>query len=228
MPRPVAAGAGARTGAARPPSSPAPPGPPPKLYWRGPPARRGRQSSTVRPVTIAMAAIPAVVAAMIAVPLATQTEVPVTASGPYDRISVEYAKHELARISHGGGLVGRTAAERTEILSVSDDGALRYVLVEAGEPRPEVTGMLDEAGHRRLAAMIKETGFAAIGSSFEAAPDAARYEQYSVKVTLNGATSRVSWPEPGAAASFVPPIVTAVGHELDMIMGNLSAGIRYK
>ena len=182
----------------------------------------------VRPVTIAMAAIPAVVAAMIAVPLATQTEVPPSASVPSDRISIEYTKQDLARVSHAGGLVGRTGAERTEILSVADDGALRYVLVEAGSPRPEITGRLDEAGHRRLAAMVKETGFAAIASSFEAAPNATRYEQYSVKVTLNGATSRVSWPEQGAAASFVPPIVTAVGGELDMIMGNLSAGIRYK
>lgn len=182
----------------------------------------------VRPVTIAVAAIPAVVAAMIAVPLATQTEVPATASVPSDRMSIEYTKSELARISHGGGLVGRTATERAEVLSVADDGALRYVLVEAGAPRPEVAGTLDEAGHRRLAAMIKETGFAAIASSFEAAPNATKYEQYSVKVTLNGATSRVSWPEQAAAASFVPPIVTAVGGELDMIMGNLSAGIRYK
>ena len=204
------------------------PRPPPKLYWRTRPEGRKRQSGMVRPVTIAIAAVPAVVAAMIAVPLATQTEVPVAASGPADRISIEYTKHELARVSHGGGLVGRTAAERTEVLSVADDGSLRYVLVEAGSPRPEVEGRLDEEGHRRLSAMVKETGFASIGASFEVAPNASRYEQYSVKVTLNGATSRVAWPEPGAAASFVPPIVTAVGGELDMIMGNLSAGIRYK
>lgn len=177
---------------------------------------------------IAVAAIPAIFAAMIAVPLATQDEVPASAAGPSDRISVEYTKHALARIAHGGGVVERTSAERTEILSVSDDGALRYILVEAGSPRPEISGMLDEAGRKRLAAMVKETGFASIASEFKAAPNATRYEQYAVKVVINGAASRVSWPEQGAAASFVPPIVTAVGGELDAIMGNLSAGIRYK
>ena len=177
---------------------------------------------------IAIAAVPAIMAAMIAVPLATQTEVPASASSPSDRISVEYTKHALVRITHGGGVAERMAAERTEVLSVADDGALRYVLVEGGAPRPEVAGRLDEAGHRRLAAMIKETGFASIGSDFGAAPNASMYDQHSVRVVLNGAPSRVSWPEPGAAASLVPPIVTAVGAELDMIMGNLSAGIRYK
>ena len=176
---------------------------------------------------IAIAAVPAIMAAMIAVPLATQTEIPASASNPADRMSVEYTKQDLARVSHGG-IVERTGAERTEILSVGDDGALRYVLVEAGAPRPEIVGNLDKAGHKRLAAMIKETGFTAIASDIGAADGADRYERYSVKVVLNGVTSRVSWPEQDAAASFVPPIVTAVGGELDMIMGNLSAGLRYK
>ena len=196
--------------------------------FRGPARQAPEVKDTMRPAMVVFAAIPAVFAAMIAVQLAMQDEVPASAAGPSDRISVEYTKHALARIVHGGGVAERIRAERTEILSVSDDGALKYVLVEAGSPGPEISGMLDEAGRKRLAAMVKETGFAAIGSEFKAAPNATRYEQYSVKVVVNGAESRVVWPEPRATASFIPPIVTAVGGELDMIMGNLSAGTRYK
>ena len=48
-----------------------------------------------------MAAIPAIMAILIAIPLLTQPEIPFSAANPNDKIEIEYTKHQLKKISHG-------------------------------------------------------------------------------------------------------------------------------
>ena len=71
--------------------------------------------------------------------------------------------------------------------------------------------------------MIKETGFISIPSeSFSILENVTEYQKSNVKVTLNGRTNQIHWPEQNATAQFIPPIITMVEYELDRIMAEIS------
>ena len=67
--------------------------------------------------------------------------------------------------------------------------------------------------------MIKETGFIAIPSeSFPVKDDVIEYQKSNVKITLNGQNNQIHWPEQNATEKFIPPIITMVELELDLII----------
>ena len=74
----------------------------------------------VKPIMIAIGAIPAIIAILIAIPLLTQPEIPFSAANPNDKIEIEYTKHQLKKISYG--VTERVGAEKTEIFSIKNDG----------------------------------------------------------------------------------------------------------
>ncbi|GFN41490.1 MAG: hypothetical protein YK1312THETA_1220002, partial [Marine Group I thaumarchaeote] len=78
----------------------------------------------VKPIIIAVGAIPAILALLIAVPLITKSEIPFSAINPDDVIELEYTKHQLKKISFG--VTERLVAQKSEILLVKNDGDLRY------------------------------------------------------------------------------------------------------
>lgn len=171
----------------------------------------------VKPIILAIAAIPAIIAVMFAISLLTQPDVPFSASNPNDRIEIEYAKYQLKKISHG--VTDRTAAQKTEILVIENNGEVRYTLTEAGYPYPEIRSTIDEDTHKKLKALIKETGFIAIPSeSFPILENVTDYQKSSVKVILNSQTNQIHWPEQNATSKFIPPIITMVESQLDEIM----------
>jgi hypothetical protein len=43
------------------------------------------------------------------------------------------------------------------------------------------------------------------------------YDKFSLKVTLNGNTKQIQWPEQNATTTFIPPIITMVGSELQNV-----------
>ncbi len=179
-----------------------------------------KAGTMVRPIIIALAAVPAVVAALIAIPMLTQTEIPASASNPGDRMEIEYTRHHLERIPHD--ITDGTAIQKTEILLVGEGGELEYVAYEGGITGPGAGGQLDEPDARRLAALIKETGFMTIQpGEFPILDNATEYRKHAVRVTLNGETGQVYWPEQNATAGFVPPIIVMVGSELDRIMDGM-------
>ncbi|ABK76715.1 hypothetical protein CENSYa_0069 [Cenarchaeum symbiosum A] len=174
----------------------------------------------VRPVIIALGAVPAIVAVLIAIPLLTQPEIPSSAANPSDRIEIEYTRHQLRTVSHG--VTERTGSHLTEILIIDDDGSLRYTVTEDGVPVPEVAGSIDGPTLKRLEALIKETGFLAMPSdSFPITEGIDEYQKSSVRVTLNGVRNQIHWPEQNATERTIPPIVTRVGEELDAIMDSM-------
>ncbi len=67
----------------------------------------------VKPIIIAVGAIPAILALLIAVPLITKSEIPFSASNPNDVIELEYTKHQLKKISFG--ITERQVAQKSEI-----------------------------------------------------------------------------------------------------------------
>lgn len=175
----------------------------------------------VRPIVIGIAAIPAIIAILIAIPLLTQPEIPFSAADPNDRIEIEYTKHHLKKVSFG--VTERVGSEKTEILSIRKDGDVTYTVTERGYPQPDKKSEISQDEVLRLAALIKETGFMEIPSeSFPVRDDVDEYQKSSVKITLNGAVTQIHWPEQNATDKFVPPIITQVESELEKIVRQIS------
>ena len=175
----------------------------------------------VKPVYFVLGAIPVIAAILLALPLVTKNEIPVSASNSFDKIEIEYTKHQLKKISNG--IAERTGSEKTEIILIKNDGEIKYTITEKGYPQPDIKSKIDEQQLNKIKALIKETGFISIDpNSFSVFQNVTDFQKSSVKVTLNGRVNQVHWPESSATPDFIPPIITMVESELDKIMSEFS------
>ena len=160
----------------------------------------------VKPVYFVLGAIPVIVAILLALPLVTKNEIPVSASNSFDKLEIEYTKHQLKKISNG--IAERTGSEKTEILLIKNDGEIKYTITEKGYPQPDIKSKIDEKQLNKIKALIKETGFISIvPNSFSVFQNVTDFQKSSVKVTLNGRVNQVHWPESSATPDFIPPII---------------------
>ena len=174
----------------------------------------------VKPLYIAIGAIPVIVALLISMPLLTKNEIPVSAANSLDKIDIEYTKHQLKKISYG--ITERVGAQKTEVLYIKNNGDLKYSLTEQGYLQPDIRSKLDESKLNKIKALIKETGFIEIPSeSFPIMENATEYQKSNVKINLNGRENQIHWPEQNVTSGFIPPIVTMVESELDEIIAKL-------
>ena len=174
-----------------------------------------------KPVYFLLGAIPVVVALLIAVPLITKNEIPVSAANSNDKIEIEYTKHQLKKISNG--ITERTGSQKTEILLIKNNGDTKYTITEKGYPQPDIKSKIDQKKLDKIKALIKETGFIAIEpNSFSVFENITDYQKSSVKITLNGRVNQIHWPELNATSDFIPPIISMVESELDKIMSEIS------
>ena len=95
-----------------------------------------------KPIYFLLGAIPVIVAILLAVPLITKNEIPVSASNSFDKIEIEYTKHQLKKISNG--IAERTGSQKTEILLIKNDGEIKYTLTEKGYPQPDIKSKINE------------------------------------------------------------------------------------
>lgn len=175
----------------------------------------------VKSIYFALGAIPVIVALLISVPLLTKNEIPMSAANSFDKIDIEYTKHQLKKISYG--ITERVGAQKTEILSIKNDGDIKYSVTEHGYIQPDIRSKLDKEKLDKLKALIKETGFIAIPSeSFSILENVTEYQKSNVKITLNGHVNQIHWPEQNATSDFIPPIITMVESELDQIISEIS------
>ena len=175
----------------------------------------------VKPIVLAIGAIPAIIALLIAVPLITKPDIPFSAANPNDTIEIEYTKHQLKKISFG--VTEREGAQKTEILQIKNNGNVKYTVTKEGYPQPDIKSELSEEKIRKLTALIKETGFIEIPSeSFPVKEDVTDYKKSNVKITLNGQIKQIHWPEQNATEKFIPPIISMVESQLDEIINQIS------
>ena len=168
-----------------------------------------------------MGAIPVIIALLISIPLITKNEIPISAANSIDKIEIEYTKHQLKKISYG--VTERTGSQKTEILLIKNNGDTKYSLTDKGYLQPDIRSKLDEKTLNKIKALIKETGFIAIPSeSFTILENVTDYQKSNVKITLNGRTNQIHWPEQNATSGFIPPIITMVESELDEIILKIS------
>ena len=170
-----------------------------------------------RPILIIAASIPVILAILIAIPMITNPQIPFSAANADDKIAIELIKYDLKKISLG--VTDRVTPQKSEILTVSDDGALKYTLSTPDEAPVEKTLTLDKSQVTKLTALIKETGFMQIPiDSIPADEDKTQYTKFSLKVTLNGKTKQIQWPEQNATSAFIPPLVSNVELELEKLI----------
>ncbi len=175
----------------------------------------------VKPIVLAVGAIPVIVAILIAYPLIMKPDIPFSAANPNDTIEIEYTKHQIKKISYG--VTEREGTQKTEILLIKNDGEVKYSVTKEGYPQPDKKSQLSEEKLRRLTALIKETGFVEIPSeSFPINEDVFDYKKSNVKITLNGKSKTVHWPEQNATEKFIPPIISMVESQLDQIIKQIS------
>jgi hypothetical protein len=175
----------------------------------------------VKSFHLALGAIPVIMALLISVPLLTKNEIPISAANSFDKIEIEYTKHQLKKISFG--VTERTGSQKTEILLIKNDGDAKYSVTDNGYLQPDIRSKLDEKQLNKIKALIKETGFISIPSeSFSILENVTDYQKSNVKITLNGRTNQVHWPEQSATTDFIPPIITMVESELDQIISKIS------
>ena len=174
----------------------------------------------VKPILILGGAIPVIIAILIAGLLVTTPEIPIIAIDPDDIVQIEFTKHELIKVSFG--VTERFGAKQTEIISIENDGSVKYSLIKDGIPKPEKNSSIDTATKMKLSAMIKETGFLSIPTdSFTIRDDINEFMKFGVKITYNGEVSQLYWPEQNATEKFIPPMMTMIEEELESIMDEI-------
>ena len=175
----------------------------------------------VKPTYIVLGAIPVIAALLLVTPLLLKTEIPTSAANYTDNLEIEYTKHQLKKISYG--ITERIGAQKTEILYIKNNGETKYSITDQGYLKPDIRSKLDETRLNKIKALIKETGFIAIPSeSFPIMDNVTEYQKSNVKVTLNGRVNQIHWPQQNATDGFIPPIITMVESELDLIMSEFS------
>lgn len=174
----------------------------------------------VRTSLIIVGAIPVIFAILFAISLITHQEIPTTAVVQDDKITIEYTKHQLKLVSFG--VSERTGSQYTEILTIKNDGEIKYSVVEEGYQKPDKKSTINKDKLKKLTALIKETGFMEIPTeSFPVRDGINDYQKSTIKVTLNGQIRQIHWVEQNATDKFIPPIISMIELELDQIINQL-------
>lgn len=108
----------------------------------------------VKPILFVLGAIPVIVAILLAVPLVTKNEIPMSAANSFDTIEIEYTKHQLKKISNG--IAERTGSQKTEILLIENDGKIKYTLTEKGYTQPDIKSKIDQKNWTKLNLLLKK------------------------------------------------------------------------
>lgn len=167
----------------------------------------------VKPLFLAIAAVPIILAILIAIPMIVNPQIPFSATNAEDRISIEFTKQSLEKISLG--VTDRITPLKTEILTIDNDGNAKYLETTGNVNEPEKTAKLDSEYVKRLTALIKETGFMKIPTeTIQPDEDVKNYDRYTFKVTLNGQTKQIQWAEQNATSTFIPPLISNVQSEM--------------
>ena len=174
----------------------------------------------VKPLILAVGAVPAFFAILIMVPLVTTPEIPISAINSNDTIEIEYTKHDLTTVSFG--VTEKTAATNTQILTIKDDGTAEYNEIKEGNEQSQITSSISNQQLQTLTALIKETGFTSIPKEpFPIMDDVDDYTKSTIKITLNGNETQIFWPNQDATEKLIPPIITMIESELQEIISQI-------
>ena len=174
----------------------------------------------VKPTVIAICSIPVIFALLIAIPMLTSTDIPISAINSNDKLEIEFTKHDLRIVSFG--VTDKAVADSTRVLIIENDGTIQYTEIKDGVNKSQITSSISDEQLQKLTALVKETGFMSIPKeSFPIKDDVEIYTKFTIKITLNDAKTQIFWPEQDATEKFIPPIITMLESELDGIISQI-------
>ena len=174
----------------------------------------------VKPTVIAICSIPVIFALLIAIPMLTSTDIPISAINSNDKLEIEFTKHDLRIVSFG--VTDKAVADSTRVLIIENDGTVQYTEIKDGVNKSQITSSISDEQLHKLTALVKETGFMSIPKeSFPIKDDVEIYTKFTIKITLNDARTQIFWPEQDATEKFIPPIITMLESELDGIISQI-------
>ena len=174
----------------------------------------------VKPTVIAICSIPVIFALLIAIPMLTSTDIPISAINPNDKLEIEFTKHDLRIVSFG--VTDKAVADSTRVLIIENDGTVQYTEIKDGVNKSQITSSISDEQLQKLTALVKETGFMSIPKeSFPIKDDVEIYTKFTIKIMLNDARTQIFWPEQDATEKFIPPIITMLESELDGIISQI-------
>jgi len=174
----------------------------------------------VKPTVVAVCSIPVILSLLIAIPMLTSTDIPISAINSNDKLEIEFTKHDLRIVSFG--VTDKTIADSTQVLTIENDGIVQYTEIKDGINQSQIKSSISDEQLQKLTALIKETGFMSIlKESFPIKDDVESYTKFTIKITLNDARTQIFWPEQDATEKFIPPIVTMLESELDGIISEI-------
>ena len=177
-------------------------------------------SLMVKPIILAVGAIPVFFAILIMVPMLTTPEIPISAINSNDTIEIEYTKHDLTTVSFG--VTEKTAATNTQILTIKNDGTAENNQIREGSDQSQITSSISNQQLQKLTALIKETGFMSMPKEqFPIMDDVGDYTKSTIKITLNGNETQIFWPNQDATEKLIPPIITMIESELEQIISQI-------
>jgi len=174
----------------------------------------------VKPTVIAICSIPVIFALLIAIPMLTSTDIPISAINSNDKLEIEFTKHDLRIVSFG--VTDKAVADSTRVLIIENDGTIQYTEIKDGVNKSQITSSISDEQLQKLTALVKETGFMSIPKeSFPIKDDVEIYTKFTIKIMLNDARTQIFWPEQDATEKFIPPIITMLESELDGIISQI-------
>jgi len=177
-------------------------------------------SLMVKPLILAVGAIPVFFAILIMVPMLTTPEIPISAINSNDTIEIEYTKHDLTTVAYG--VTEKTAATNTQRQTIKNDGTAEYNEIREGSDQSQITSSINNQQLQKLTALIKETGFMSIPKEpFPIMDGVADYTKSTIKITLNGNETQIFWPNQDATEKLIPPIITMIESELEQIINQI-------
>ena len=94
----------------------------------------------VKPIILAIGAIPVILAILIVIPMVTMEEIPTSAINPNDKIQIEFTKHDLRIVSFG--VTDKTIADNTLVLTIENDGTVQYTEIMGDVNKSQITSSI--------------------------------------------------------------------------------------
>jgi len=106
----------------------------------------------VKPIVLVGAAIPIILAILIVIPMLTMEEIPMSAINSYDKIQIEFTKHDLRVVSFG--ITEKSVADMTQVLIIDNDGNVQYTEGKDGVNQSLVKSSISNEQLQKITAMI--------------------------------------------------------------------------
>jgi hypothetical protein len=107
-------------------------------------------------------------------------------------LSIQFIKEEVRRV--GFGVVERTAADKSESISIDYEGKGLYTL-QRGTESIQKEFRLDDDTVKRIRSLITDYGLLSIDMNRDSIEDEDHFIRYTLKVNMDGGSKVIRWTE---------------------------------